>query len=287
MLALFVGLLFGAGVLCIYWSWWPREPRQPRGRPRLRERMADELIQAGFESISVGQLVGLSVMCFLVVLLASYSTSRALPVALAFAVIAGNGPRALVGMRARRRRTQLRELWPDAVDNIASAVRAGLALPEALSQLAIRGPEELRPAFAGFAEDYRSTGRFQDCLDRLKGRLADPVADRLIESLRIAREVGGSDLGRVLRTLSGFLRDDARTRAELETRQGWTVNAARVAAAAPWVVLAMLSAQPEALHAYSSPAGVLVLLIGAGVTAVAYRLMLRIARLPEDQRVLR
>ena len=49
----------------------------------------------------------------------------------------------------------------------------------------------------------------------------------------------------------------------------------------------MLSAQPEALHAYSSPAGVLVLLIGAGVTAVAYRLMLRIARLPEDQRVLR
>ncbi len=199
----------------------------------------------------------------------------------------GYGPLALVAMRARKRRTQLRELWPDAVDNIASAVRAGLALPEALSQLAIRGPEELRPAFAAFAEDYRTTGRFHDCLTRLKDRLADPVADRLVESLRIAREVGGSDLGRVLRTLSTFLREDARTRAEMETRQGWTVNAARLAAAAPWVVLAMMSIQPGSLSSYSGAAGTAVLAVGAAVTVVAYRLMVRIGRLPEDERVLR
>lgn len=143
------------------------------------------------------------------------------------------------------------------------------------------------PPFASFAEDYRTSGRFQDCLDRLKDRLGDPVGDRLIESLRIAREVGGSDLGRLLRTLSTFLREDARTRAELETRQGWTVNAARLATAAPWVVLAMLSLQRDSLQAYSTPAGVLVLAIGAGVTVVAYRLMIRIGGLPDDERVLR
>jgi tight adherence protein B len=45
--------------------------------------------------------------------------------------------------------------------------------------------------------------------------------------VRMAREVGGSDLGRLLRTLSSFLREDARTRAELETRQGWTVKTVR------------------------------------------------------------
>lgn len=164
---------------------------------------------------------------------------------------------------------------------------AGLALPEALAQLAVRGPEELRPAFATFAEDYRGSGSFQECLDRLKDRLADPVADRLIESLRIAREVGGSDLGRVLRTLSSFLREDARTRAELETRQGWTINAARLASAAPWIVLGMMSFQPNSLTAYASPAGAAVLAIGAATTVVAYRLMVRIGRLPDDQRVLR
>ncbi|NHA69233.1 type II secretion system F family protein, partial [Phycicoccus flavus] len=209
------------------------------------------------------------------------------PIAVCFASMAGALPVLLVRRRARKRRARLRDLWPDAVDNITSAVRAGMALPEALAQLGERGPEELREPFRRFGDDYRLTGRFSDCLDRLKARLSDPVADRLVESLRIAREVGGSDLGRLLRTLSGFLREDARTRAELETRQSWTVNAARLAVAAPWVVLAMLSGNPESVGAYSSALGAMVLAVGAAVTGVAYWLMMRIGRLPEDERVLR
>jgi tight adherence protein B len=169
-------------------------------------------------------LLGACVIAFALVFLIFAATTKVLPIAFCFALMAGYAPIVLVRMRARKRRSVMRDLWPDIVDNIGSSVRAGLALPEALSQLRIRGPEELGPAFASFAEDYRATGRFQECLDRLKERLSDPVADRLIESLRIAREVGGSDLGRLLRTLSAFLREDARTRAELETRQGWTVN---------------------------------------------------------------
>lgn len=103
----------------------------------------------------------------------------------------------------------------------------------------------------------------------------------------MAREVGGSDLGRLLRTLSAFLREDARARAELETRQGWTVNAARLAVAAPWIVLGLLALRPEAVAAYNTPQGVVVLGVGGVMCLVAYRLMLRIGRLPEDVRVLR
>ncbi len=103
----------------------------------------------------------------------------------------------------------------------------------------------------------------------------------------MAREVGGTDLGRLLRTLSAFLREDARTRAELETRQGWTVNAARLALAAPWVLLLLLSTRPSAVEAYNTTAGATVLLVGGGVSIVAYRVMIRIARLPTERRVLR
>jgi tight adherence protein B len=283
-----VGLLLGIGLFCIWWSFWPREEqRAPSGRVGVRARLQDDITQAGYSSVSPGNVVTACVLAGVLVFALMQASTRVTPVALCFAAMAAYAPLALVRMRARSRRAQLRDLWPDAVDNIASAVRAGLALPEALSQLAIRGPEELRPAFAAFAEDYRTTGRFHDCLDRLKERLADPVGDRLVESLRIAREVGGSDLGRLLRTLSTFLREDARTRAELETRQGWTVNAARLASAAPWVVLAMMSFQRDSLQAYSSPAGVVVLVVGAAVTVVAYRLMVRIGRLPQEERVLR
>ena len=44
--------------------------------------------------------------------------------------------------------------------------------------------------------------------------------------------MGGSDLGKLLGTLAEFLRESARTRSELEARQSWTVNAARLALAA-------------------------------------------------------
>jgi len=286
---LLLGLLLGCGLFCIWWSTWVPTERVPRGRrrPTLTDRLRDNLVQAGYESMGPRSLLVACVLAFGLVLLLLLATTSVAPVALCFAVMAGYGPLALVRMRARRRRASLRELWPDAVDNIASGVRAGLALPEALGQLSRRGPEELRPAFAAFAEDYRTTGRFQDSLDLLKDRLSDPVGDRLVESLRIAREVGGSDLGRLLRTLSAFLREDARTRAELETRQGWTVNAARLAVAAPWVVLAMLATRPESIRAYGTTTGALVLLSGGVVSVVAYRLMVHIGRLPEDQRVLR
>ena len=288
MVGVGVGLVLGIGLFCVWWSFWPRQESSAAPRKAgIVTRLSDELAQAGYEAVTVRSLLGACAVAFVLIFLAFAATTRVVPIALCFAAMAAYAPITLVRMRARKRRAVMRDLWPDVVDNIGSAVRAGLALPEALSQLTIRGPEELRPAFAAFAEDYRATGRFQECLDRLKERLSDPVGDRLIESLRIAREVGGSDLGRLLRTLSGFLREDARTRAELETRQGWTINAARLAVAAPWIVLAMLSSRPDSLQAYSRPAGILVLAIGAALSFVAYRVMVRVGRLPEEGRVLR
>ena len=288
MTGVLVGAILGAGVFLIWWSCWPREERQRVQREsRVTRGLADDLAQAGYRGIGPRLLLAACGIAFLLIFLTVTALTGVPAIALCFAVMAGWVPVAVVRVRARSRRAHLRDLWPDAVDNVTSAVRAGLALPEALAQLSVRGPEELRPAFADFASDYRTTGRFNDCLDRLKDRLADPVGDRLVESLRIAREVGGSDLGSLLRTLSTFLREDARTRSELETRQSWTVNAARLAVAAPWIVLALLSTRPESVQAYNTSTGVLVLAVGAVATVVAYRIMVRIGRLPEEERVLR
>jgi tight adherence protein B len=281
-----VGLLFGLGAFLVWRSFEPPAPPRP-GRATRRERAADLLAQAGIESVTPGALLASCFGVGAVVLVLMYVVSRSPAIALAFAVMASYAPVAMVKYRARQRRSELRDLWPEVVDNLASGVRAGLSLPEALTQVGLRGPAELRRPFQRFGEDYRATGRFYQCLDRLKAGLADPVGDRIVESLRMAREVGGTDLGRLLRTLSAFLREDARTRAELETRQGWTINAARLAVAAPWIVLALLSLRPEAVDAYNSAAGLVVLLIGGGLCLVAYRVMVRIGRLPEEERVLR
>jgi tight adherence protein B len=282
-----LGLMLGTGFLLI----WRSGSRAPKRRSSLsigwHRRRTELLRQAGVEGVGSIQLLGVQVVCAALAGLVVLLLTAALAVATCLAGFAFVAPIAVLRGMRRRRMAALRELWPEAVDNLASAVRASMSLPEGLSALSSRGPAPLRPAFARFGAAYRASGRFGPCLDALKEDLADPVGDRVCETMRLAREVGGSDLGTVLRTLSELLRADARTRSELETRQGWVVNAARLAVAAPWIVLLLLGTQSTTLQAYNSTGGVVLLGVGAVVCIVAYRIMLRIGQLPEERRVLR
>ncbi len=282
-----LGLIAGFGAFLVWWSCWESGPRPPGVGSRLVSRLRSLLREADLPSVSPAAFISLCAGGAAAVGIAVYAFTEVVSLAACFAAIAGWAPSSVVRARARRRRQRYRDLWPDVVDNLASGVRAGLSLPDALSALGDRGPEPLRPPFRAFAQDYRLTGNFADSLDVLKSRLADPIGDRLCEALRITREVGGSDLGKLLRNLSTFLRDDARVRSELEARQSWTVSAARLAVSAPWLVLALLSTKPESVQAYSSPTGTLVLAVGGAFSVIAYRLMTVIGRLPEERRVLR
>ena len=279
-----VGLGMGVGLLLI-WSAFAL-PRRPRSAAPTSTALGRLLGRAGLADVTPTSVLSLCAVLFAVAFALVQAVSRTVPVAVVFAAMAAYLPIAVLRQRAARRLRDFAEVWPEAVDNLASAVRAGLSLPDAVAALGTNGPEALRADFAQFALDYQVTGRFGECLDRLKDRLADPVGDRVIEGLRLAREVGGGDLGRLLRNLSGFLRDDARTRSELESRQAWTVNGARLAVAAPWIVLLLMSFQTTAIRQYASPGGVLVLGIGFGVCVLAYWAMMRIGRLPTEKRIL-
>ena len=279
-----VGLGVGVGLMLI-WSAFAL-PHRPGSRARTPGRVTDLLARAGIGQVSTTGFALLCLVCGLVATLALQVVSGTPPVAVAFGLMGAYLPVAVATGRARRRQRELAEVWPEAVDNLTSAVRAGMSLPDALAALGTRGPEPLREAFARFALDYQVTGRFGECLDRLKERLADPVGDRVLEGLRIAREVGGGELGRLLRNLSSYLRDDLRTRSEMEARQSWTVNGARLAVASPWLVLLFMSFQSEVIHRYASPAGAVVLGLGGAACLVAYRLMMRIGRLPTERRIL-
>jgi tight adherence protein B len=280
-----IGLVVGVGILSI-WQGLSRPVRPPRAQ-RRDARLQEVLAQAGLSGVTPTRIIAVQAGAFVLAVAVAFLSTRLVSISAVFGVFAACVPWMLVQRMRRKRRADLRELWPEVVDNLTSGVRAGLSLPEALAAIGERGPEQLRHAFAAFGRDYRATGAFNDSLDRLKQSLADPVGDRICESLRVAREVGGTDLGRLLTTLSSFLREDARARAELMARQSWSVSAARMAVAAPWLVLVLLSTRRETLAAYDSAAGSIILAIGAVLSVVAYRLMLAIGRLPEDRRVLR
>jgi len=265
-----IGLMLGLGALMIGTAGQDASHRRRRaiGRGLPVRRLA-----IGFAAAAAAALV-------------AWIVTGVTAIALVAAAAASLLPATVIAASRRRRQRERAEAWPDAVDHLVSAVRAGFSLPESVMNLAEHGPASLRPAFAGFARDYQSSGRFIESLDRLKEELADPTGDRVVEALRLAREVGGGDLGRMLRSLSAFLREDARTRAELEARQSWAVAGARLAVAAPWLVLALMSGRRETIAQFSEPPGVAILIGGFACCALAYRLMLRAGRLPLEERVL-
>ena len=158
-----LGLTFGLGLLLIWRSaLGPRRSRGTRRGPRVLHRIADMIAEAGIEAVTPRQVVASCAGAGLFVALGPWF-SQTWPIALAFGVFAAYAPIALLRYRVRQRRGELRDVWPDAVDNLASAVRAGLSLPEALTQLGVRGPVVLRVPFLRFGEDYRASGRFNEC----------------------------------------------------------------------------------------------------------------------------
>ncbi|WP_312181681.1 type II secretion system F family protein [Arthrobacter sp.] len=279
------GLVLGGGLYLIWWSCWVLPPRA--GKPKRKGKLEELLAASGVTRVTPSGLLISSGVFGLLILLVVWLLTRSLAIGACFGLFACAVPVAAVRWQARKRSASLLELWPDAVDHLRSAIRAGMSLPEALIQLGENGPQELRAPFREFGADYRTGGHFDEALGNLKERLADPVGDRIIEALRITRQVGGSDLGRLLGTLAEFLRENARTRSELLARQSWTVNAARLAVAAPWIVLVLMASRPEAVAAYNTAAGAVVLVAGMVISVGSYRLMLRIGALPADERVLR
>lgn len=276
-----VGLAFAVGALLTV-----RSMGRPRRPSRARSGHLSRLAQsAGVPDLRPVTVLAASAGLALMAALATLLITAVLIAAVIAAIVAAAVPVALLRRRATQRQRAIRDAWPTAVDALVSGVRAGLSLPEAVAELGQHGPEALRPAFSSFAREYHARGSFGEALDGLQRELADPVADRVTAALRIARDVGGSDLGRVLRTLSVMLREDARTRGEISARQSWTVSAARLAVAAPWLTLALLCTRPGAVQAYSSGLGAAVLLLAAAASVLAYRLMLRIGRLPAEPRL--
>lgn len=278
-----LGGTLAAGMLLTLapWLWPAREPRLESDRDGALARLVAE---AGLNSLRPR---GVIVAVFIAAALAGAVAWLILGVPIlagVAAIAAGCAPLLWLQQRREQLVRARRGLWPDVCDHLVAAVRAGQSLPDAVANLSRTAPDPLRPAFVGFARDLAASGHFDSSALRLKAVLADPVADRIVETLRMAREVGGTELTTVLRALSTSVRADAALRGEVEARQSWIRGAAVLGAIAPWVIVALLSLRPEGARAYSSPQGVALVVLGGLASIVAFRLMLRIGKLPVPRR---
>lgn len=211
--------------------------------------------------------------------------TRSIVIALAFGALAAGISFVTVRTKSHINEAALIAAWPEVIDHLMSGIQSGLSLTESLAGLSTRGPEILRPAFVQFRTTLYGSGDLTVAINELKSMFSHHGSDQIFEALLISKTLGGSELLQILRTLGDFLRQDLALRREIDVKHGWIKNSAHISAAAPWILLLLLSTQPSTAKAYSTPTGAVILIAGLVMTAIAYLWMNRLGRLPQTPRV--
>lgn len=284
LLGIFLGASAGVGIFLMLSGWlWPKKNQELRGSSpsRYSQHLNKAAVHLG---IKPAVLAALTVVLGCVGGAVGWALTSVFALSLILALVAAGTPWMVAAAKASSARRALRNQWPDVVDAVISAIRSGSNIPDAVMSLSAFSSPAISVPASLFAQDYRATGNFSLAAADLKSRWAHPNGDRIIETLRLGRDVGGSDITTVLSALGSHLRTESAVRQEVEARQGWIRLAARIGVAAPWIVLLLLSTRPEATTAYNSGVGIVVISIGFVVSLLAYKIMSAVGYLPEEKR---
>lgn len=232
------------------------------------------------------QLVAVSAVASVVTSSLVVAVFGALAPALAVGVGAAFWPVSAAHSRYQRRQRLAAEAWPRLISEIGMlAGSLGSSIPQALFEVGRRSPAELQPAFAAAQRHWVMSTDLTGSLAILTAQLADPTADAACETLLVAHEVGGNDVGRRLAALAEDRVADLDGRKEAAARQAGARFARRFVLFVPLgMALAGLSIG-DGRTAYRGAAGQVAALIGVGMVAACWLWSGRIMRLPGQERV--
>lgn len=208
-----------------------------------------------------------------------------IPVLAVLAVVAiGFGGMTYVRTQRESRYRRLQQAWPGVIDHVRAGIRSGSDVTTAMMALPDTLPPDIRHGVREFRLSIQRGMDTDSALAGLATRWANPVGDRICQVLRMAHEVGGTDVPGVLLQLQHSVRADLAVREDARAAQSWIRSAALLALCAPWIVLIVIGTREQTISAYQSVEGTIILLVGAVVSVVAYRMMKSIGALPESER---
>ncbi|MEE9299432.1 MAG: type II secretion system F family protein [Acidimicrobiia bacterium] len=205
-----------------------------------------------------------------------------LPVMFAVAGISGSvAIPELARRRARRRAASVTaHRWPDFLAFVRGRIAAGEPLPDAVGAAA----RSLGPPFTELDQKWGDS--FSSRLEAVRIAWADPLADRVLTTLRVAAVTGGSHVDSVLSALAKSLSDEIRLRRAHKAALTEQQMTAGVALVSPWLILALsLATNPQAGAAFATDTGHAILVLGAAASLIGYLLARRAGRLSAPTRV--
>jgi len=185
--------------------------------------------QSGLK-VTVGVVI-LSCLCAAVITFAFFNVYLNLPlIGVAFAALAGYAPYGYIRWARSRRLLKFDEQFPEAMDLLARALRAGHALTTGLLMVAEEMPQPIGPEFKVLYDEQNFGLPLPHALKNFAERVPSIDARFFVTAILTQRESGGN-LSEVLDNLATIIRDRFRVKRQVRVISahgritGWVLSA--------------------------------------------------------------
>ena len=249
---------------------------------RRSERVSaiqDSLLQAGMK-FRAGNFLVLCMVCGILAGLAVLIVSKNPAIAWAALIIGAFLPYAFVSYRRQKRFEKIEELFPEAIDTLARAVRAGHAFTTALEMISNEISEPLASEFRQLFEEQKFGLPVRDALMNLTVRV--PLVDIkfFVTAVMLQRETGGN-LAEILDHLSYVIRERFKIQRQVRvhTAQG-RLTMALLMAMPPAVVAILAVFSPDFVKPlFYDPIGHALLVASIALQTVGYFVIRKIIKI--------
>jgi tight adherence protein B len=189
-------------------------------------------------------------------------------------------PYSLVSYRRQKRFEKFEELFPEAIDTLARAVRAGHAFTTALEMISTEVAEPLASEFRQLFEEQKFGMPVRDALINLTERMPLVDVKFFVTAVMLQRETGGN-LAEILDNLSYVIRERFKIQRQVRvhTAQG-RITMALLMGMPPTVVTILLFYSPEFVHPlFYDPIGHILLVLSLGLQTIGYFVIRRIIKI--------
>ena len=261
-------------------------PRVRPERDRLAARVERWMRQAGLGDVRPAEFVGVAALLAIVGAGIGAALFGGILPALALALFCATTPAASYRVRRTSRLAAAHDAWPHMIEEIRVLTgAAGRSIPQALLEVGLRGPVELRAAFEAAHREWVLSTDFERTVEVLKELVSDPTADATCETLLVAHDVGGADLDRRLAELAEDRRVDNLGRKDARSKQAGVRFARRFVIAVPFGMALAGMSLGDGRAAYRTPSGQVLVAVGLALVAGCWMWSGAMLRLPRQERV--
>src|SRR5580693_1842102 len=241
--------------------------------------MQEALLQAGMKFRAGNFLV----MCLLSGFLAGFAaliSSRNPAIAWAGLILGSFLPYAFVSYRRQKRFEKIEELFPEAIDTLARAVRAGHAFTTALEMISNETTEPLASEFRKLYKEQKFGMPVRDALMNLTERVPLVDVKFFVTAVMLQRETGGN-LAEILDNLSYVIRERFKIMRQVRvyTAQG-RLTMMLLMGLPPVIVITMLTTSPAFIRPlFADPIGHFLVVAGIVLQTLGYFVIRKIIRI--------